>query len=162
MWAQCLGHKNTSRVQPPQRKVSIGPFPRLGLLLTRAARRAPPPVGRRPWVNEGKRRERAEIFRERILRLRQNSLKCERKHEGGDLTSHRRTDEVLAGGEARRMHPKYRSTALGKEAVRDSWAAAPPPLLSPPPLLYYVLLPPLLRLSPRVSVLTPKIPRPCA
>lgn len=56
MWAQRLGHKNTSRVKPPVRNwtqsLTVGPFPRLPLLLARATGRTPPPVVCAPGEKE--------------------------------------------------------------------------------------------------------------
>lgn len=61
-------HKQGSATS--KESLSIGPFPRLALLLTRAAGQAPPPVGRRSRVHEEKRHKPVHVFRERILRLR--------------------------------------------------------------------------------------------
>lgn len=125
MWAQCLGHKNTSRVQPPQRKGSPS-----ALFL----------VSPSSWLEQRGRRlllssDALECTRTRDTSLFRCSesvsfgfsitLKCERKRQGGNLSSHRRKGG-FSWREARRIHPEYRSTALGKEAMRDSWAAAPP------------------------------------
>ncbi|TWW67759.1 RNA-binding protein with multiple splicing 2 [Takifugu flavidus] len=61
-------HKQGSATS--KESLSIGPFPRLALLLTRAAGQVPPPVSRSSRVHEEKRHKPVQVFRERILRLR--------------------------------------------------------------------------------------------
>lgn len=142
--------------------LAIGPFPRLALLLARAAGWTSPPVTHMPEFMRKKRCKHVEIsgvYPSFSVQLLESFCSVKVARWRFTIPQEDRTGFNLR--ETWRIHPEYWCMDLGKEAMWDCWATAPFKL-SPPPLLYYVLLPPFLRLSPRVSVLTPKIPRPCA
>lgn len=148
MWAQCLGHKNTSRVRPPKRLV-IGPFPRLPLLLDCAIFGGWTPLPVTLFLISSRGGRDAGM----LTRFWIWALWIWADAAGWDVLHPAWQNGVQLKLKAPR--PESWHMSVGKETMRDVLNLKPLKL-SPPPLRYYV---PLLRLFPQGIRFDPESPQ---